>query len=169
MRRILFIFGFLLLMSPVSAEKVMLRSGLEVDGRILQKTDTFVKIDFLGTPLIYYFTEVDSIDGEKVGKSVAPREERSVAQLLAGSLTGEAQKTPLGSSLKEPLPVAALEDREHSTQTLPQDLPVNQSVVEPTKSVVTQLAAPVQDAAKEKQVIPEAAGVASAKSAVSVP
>lgn len=46
------------------AETIVLKSGNIVEGKILEKTDRYVKIDFEGVPLTYFMDEIDKIEGE---------------------------------------------------------------------------------------------------------
>lgn len=48
------------------AEKIVLKSGKKVEGKKIGQTDDYIKIDFHGVSLTYYFEEIESIDGEKV-------------------------------------------------------------------------------------------------------
>jgi len=50
--------------SLVIAEAVILKSGKKLEGKILEKTDKYIKIDFDGIPLTYYFDEIEKIEGE---------------------------------------------------------------------------------------------------------
>ena len=56
------------LLFPVitSAETIILKSGKTVEGKIIEKTDKYIKIDFQGMPLTYYSDEIESIDGKKL-------------------------------------------------------------------------------------------------------
>ena len=51
------------------AEVIHLKSGKTVEGKILEKTDKYVRIDFLGVKLTYYLDEIDHIEK---GSSQAP-------------------------------------------------------------------------------------------------
>ncbi|MCX5668949.1 MAG: hypothetical protein NTX89_02345 [Candidatus Omnitrophica bacterium] len=48
------------------AETILLKSGRTVEGKLIKKTDEYIKIDFQGMPLTYYLEDIESIDGEKV-------------------------------------------------------------------------------------------------------
>lgn len=56
------------LCSPVLifAEIIVLNSGKTVEGKLIEKTDKYIKIDFQGVPLTYYFDEIESIDEKSV-------------------------------------------------------------------------------------------------------
>lgn len=43
----------------------MLKSGQQIEGKIIERTDKYVKIDFNGAPLTYFFDEISEINGEK--------------------------------------------------------------------------------------------------------
>ena len=55
----------------VSAETIILKSGKKIEGKTIEKTDKFIKIDFYGTTMTYYFDEIESIDGGVVSSSTA--------------------------------------------------------------------------------------------------
>ncbi|MEK7307940.1 MAG: hypothetical protein AAB089_02610 [Nitrospirota bacterium] len=63
-------FNFLLIISSlcfltvVCAETVILKSGEEIKGKIIEKTDKYIKVDFQEVPITYYLDEVTSIDGQ---------------------------------------------------------------------------------------------------------
>jgi len=43
------------------SETILLKSGQKVEGKIIEKTDKYVKLDFFGVDLVYYNDEVASI------------------------------------------------------------------------------------------------------------
>jgi hypothetical protein len=45
------------------AETIILKSGKTIEGKLIEKTDKYIKIDFYGVPLTYYIDEIKSIDG----------------------------------------------------------------------------------------------------------
>lgn len=70
-KRIGFLFaGLLFFSSSAFAETVLLKSGKNVEGRILERTDSHLKIELAGGPVTYFMNEVESIDGEAVVKTV---------------------------------------------------------------------------------------------------
>ncbi|MDD3274737.1 MAG: hypothetical protein PHN16_03155, partial [Candidatus Omnitrophica bacterium] len=52
--------------SSVRAETIILKSGNSIEGKVLEKTDSDIKIEFQSAPLIYSLDEVESIDGVKI-------------------------------------------------------------------------------------------------------
>jgi len=46
----------------VFAETVVLKSGKTVEGKLIEKTDKYIKIDFQGVPLTYFSDEIESVD-----------------------------------------------------------------------------------------------------------
>lgn len=48
----------------VFAETIILKSGKTIDGKIIERTDKYVKIDFYGVPLTYFLDEIDKVEGE---------------------------------------------------------------------------------------------------------
>ncbi|MDD5561012.1 MAG: hypothetical protein PHT50_02645 [Candidatus Omnitrophica bacterium] len=51
--------------SVAFAETVILKSGQKVDGKIIEKTDKYITIDFEGVVLTYFLDEIASIDESK--------------------------------------------------------------------------------------------------------
>jgi len=50
----------------IFAETIVLKSGKTVEGKLIEKTDKYIKIDFMDVPLTYFFDEIESIDGKQV-------------------------------------------------------------------------------------------------------
>jgi tetratricopeptide (TPR) repeat protein len=48
------------------AEILVLKNGKNIEGKIIERTDKYVKINILDIPITYYLTDVESIDGQKV-------------------------------------------------------------------------------------------------------
>jgi hypothetical protein len=66
-KKIFIITSLFFYFSPVAfAVTVILKSGQAIDGAILEKTDTYIKMDFNGVPLTYDIHDIESIDGEPV-------------------------------------------------------------------------------------------------------
>ncbi|MDD5356047.1 MAG: hypothetical protein PHY56_05895, partial [Candidatus Omnitrophica bacterium] len=66
----IFIFSIFFLAQTISyAETIVLKSGRTVEGNLIEKTDKYIKIDFQGVPLTYFFDEIESIDGEKINST----------------------------------------------------------------------------------------------------
>lgn len=60
------IFVCLLFMATTAlADVVLLKSGREISGEILEQTDEFVKVNFKGVDLTFYMDEVDLVNGEE--------------------------------------------------------------------------------------------------------
>ena len=57
------------------SETILLKSGQKVEGRIVEKTDKYVKLDFQGVDLVYYNDEIDSVTQEvsNNGNAVSPQ------------------------------------------------------------------------------------------------
>lgn len=49
-----------------SAETILLKSGKTVDGKILERTDRYIKIDISDIPAIYSVDDIVSIDGRTI-------------------------------------------------------------------------------------------------------
>lgn len=48
------------------AETIVLKNGKSVEGRMVERTEKYIKINILDVPITYYFEEIDSINGEKI-------------------------------------------------------------------------------------------------------
>lgn len=76
----------------VYAETIVLKSGQTVEGKLIEKTDKYIKIDFQGVPLTYYFDEINTINGQKLYPVVVTNElPVSYAQPAKQSSLGLAQ------------------------------------------------------------------------------
>ena len=63
----LFVFGVVIFMSSnsfVFAETLVLKSGQRLEGKIIEKTDKYIKINFEGVTVNYDVDEIASIEGE---------------------------------------------------------------------------------------------------------
>lgn len=61
---VMFIVISLFFAVQLSAETVVLKTGQKVEGRITERTDKYVKMDFQGVELVYYQDEIASIADE---------------------------------------------------------------------------------------------------------
>ena len=69
------------------SETILLKSGQKVEGKILEKTDKYVKLDYFGVGLVYYNDEVDSITQDSLGsESLATPQLESLYQAYTSSL-----------------------------------------------------------------------------------
>lgn len=46
------------------AETIVLKSGKTITGKLIEKTDEYIKIDFQGVSLTYFLDEIESIEGQ---------------------------------------------------------------------------------------------------------
>lgn len=69
----------LVLCFPVSifAETVLLKSGQSVEGKLIERNDKYIEIDFQDVMLTYYWDEIENIDG----KSVDPSKEKVLIKI----------------------------------------------------------------------------------------
>ena len=63
----------------IFAETVILKSGKKIEGKIIERTDKYIKIDFNGVPLPYFFDEIEKIETER-NLSYPPRQEERPQQ-----------------------------------------------------------------------------------------
>ncbi len=75
------------------AETIVLKSGKKVEGKIIAKTDEYIKIDFQGVPLTYFFDEIESIDGEKVAAFQSFPEKEDAAKINQSSMMPPKEET----------------------------------------------------------------------------
>ncbi len=47
------------------SESILLKTGRKIEGKIIEKTDGYIKIDFYGVPLTYYMDAIETIDGQR--------------------------------------------------------------------------------------------------------
>jgi len=62
-----------------SAETIVLKSGQTIEGKIIEKTDKYIKIDFEGVPLTYFMDEIDKVEG---GNPFSANEEKKKGSLV---------------------------------------------------------------------------------------
>ena len=77
----------LLFLSFGFSETILLKSGQKVEGKIIEKADKYVKLDFLGVELVYYNDEIASISQGDLNseKATSPQLE-SLYQAYTSSL-----------------------------------------------------------------------------------
>jgi hypothetical protein len=123
MRKKILVMSFLVLMAGTAdAENLILKSGRKVEGKILEKTDDYVKIDFNGVALKFYSDEIASVDQ---GPDIVPAEiqpmkepkdisnELEVSSALKPEKKDELMETPAAPTstpLKKLKPPAALNE-----------------------------------------------------------
>ena len=54
----------LCVVNSLSAETITFKFGKTVEGKIIEKTDKYIKIDFYGVPLTYFLDDIESINGQ---------------------------------------------------------------------------------------------------------
>ena len=54
----------------IFAETIILKSGEKREGKIIERTDKYIKIDFYGVPVLYYFEDIERIEGEISTKQI---------------------------------------------------------------------------------------------------
>jgi hypothetical protein len=96
------------------SETVTLKSGQKVEGRIIEKTDQYVKLEFQGVQLVYYNDEIVSID--QVSSDSANTVTESLYKAYISSLNAPQQSKD--EKAEEFLPSAKPEPNE-ATQASP--------------------------------------------------
>jgi len=70
---ILVLTGVLFLsVSSVFAETIVLKSGKKIEGKIIEKTDKYIKIDYLGIPTTFFLDEIENIKEERALTEASP-------------------------------------------------------------------------------------------------
>jgi hypothetical protein len=73
MKKLFLIFMCLFLWAgPVLSEEIVLKSGVTIQGQILERSDQWIKMQASGLDVLYYLDEIVSIDGNPVGISDSP-------------------------------------------------------------------------------------------------
>lgn len=69
MKKRMLLILLLVLCSPIYifAETIVLKNGKTVEGKLIEKTDKHIEIDFQGVSLEYFFDEIKTIDGIQPG------------------------------------------------------------------------------------------------------
>ncbi|MFA6282429.1 MAG: hypothetical protein WCY05_08040 [Candidatus Omnitrophota bacterium] len=73
----------LFIFPSVFAETIVLKSGKTIEGKILEKTDKYIKVDTEGIAITYYLDDIASIDGNSAmfsSKQVAPIQNKVVTE-----------------------------------------------------------------------------------------
>lgn len=65
---ILFTIVMIFFVSSAFADTIKLKNGQEISGSIVERANKFLKIDYKGAKLIYFFDDIETINGEKVVK-----------------------------------------------------------------------------------------------------
>lgn len=73
MRKIILIFSiFLFVINSSYAKTVLhLKSGKTVEGDLLEKTEEYIKISFLGTALTYWMDDIESVESDTEAQAIA--------------------------------------------------------------------------------------------------
>jgi len=84
MKKRMLLILLLVLCFPISifAETIVLKSGQSVEGKLIEKTDKYIKIDFQGVPLTYFLDEIESVKGES--HQSIPRKEDNITSSQLG-------------------------------------------------------------------------------------
>lgn len=68
---IIFIVGFILTYNLAFADTIYFKSGKEIKGRVLKKTENCLIVDVLGKPLTFSLNEIDHIKEEKLSSNAS--------------------------------------------------------------------------------------------------
>ncbi|MDD5584883.1 MAG: transglutaminase-like domain-containing protein [Candidatus Omnitrophica bacterium] len=60
----IFLSAFLFFCLPLFAETITLKSGKTVEGKIVERTDAYIKMEILGIPVTYYLDEIASLPSQ---------------------------------------------------------------------------------------------------------
>ena len=71
MKKIMILAAFIFFLIPNAfADTITMKSGKEIEGKIMERTHKFVKVEFSGVQLTYFLDEIEKINGEKVSPEV---------------------------------------------------------------------------------------------------
>ena len=127
------------------SETVVLKSGQEIEGKIIEQTDKYVKLEFQGIELVYYQDEIASINQEITGRAEAMSPQlESLYKAYTSSLQAP----------KKSIPPETLKTAEPASESKPdtQDKQAIESVASQEKIAgvdITKLPPGVQKAIKE--------------------
>lgn len=62
------------------AETIVLKSGEIVEGKLIEKTDKYIKIDFQGVPLTYFLDEIQSVDKVDIQSATIPNKKVDIQE-----------------------------------------------------------------------------------------
>ncbi|MDD5583862.1 MAG: hypothetical protein PHV55_02240 [Candidatus Omnitrophica bacterium] len=89
---------------------VILKTGQAIDGAILEKTDTSIKMEFNGVPLTYELKDIESIDGEPVKLApVAPQKFSASSQEARNARINKATEKYIEKALNKITRIQILE------------------------------------------------------------
>ena len=89
-----YVFGCILILIVIGAgdlaraENIVLRSGKKIQGKILEKTTDYIKVDYEPAPLYYYWDSIASIDGQ----TLPGRSQKAQAQQVEATVSGTGDK-----------------------------------------------------------------------------
>jgi tetratricopeptide (TPR) repeat protein len=86
---IIVLMAFLFLSGQAFAETVTLKSGKTITGKILERSDKFIKVEFYGVPVTYYLDEIENISGQESSPLATPRAATPSLKGQAGEGTAE--------------------------------------------------------------------------------
>jgi hypothetical protein len=94
--------------SFILAETITIKSGKKIEGKIVERTDKYIKVDCgVGIPLTYFFDMIESIDGVKQASSPTEEEKQSQENNLSSASTDNADRLDysdtIGITIKPPL------------------------------------------------------------------
>lgn len=78
---LLTLISFFLLTGVVCAEEIVLKSGISIQGKIIERSDKWIKVNASGMDVTYYLDEIQSIDGNPAGIAVPPSSPVAVPSL----------------------------------------------------------------------------------------
>ncbi|MDD5432426.1 MAG: trypsin-like peptidase domain-containing protein [Candidatus Omnitrophica bacterium] len=85
--------------SLVFAETIVLKSGKTVEGKIVERTDKYIKVDFYGVQVPYFLNDIKSIDGNSISKakeSLSQNSPRDIFESISPAVVYITNKTLAG-------------------------------------------------------------------------
>lgn len=83
------------------AETIMLKSGEVIEGKIIEKKDDAITVDFEGVPITYFYEDIDNIDGVKATGSPVTIEEYLVKKGIMRDINADKPLSLDDATIKE--------------------------------------------------------------------
>jgi len=104
--------AFILVTINLFADTITLKSGKQIEGKILERADKSVKIEAYGVELTYFNDEIDKINDEKITTAVqesapAIEEEKNVIQITDPIQAEEIKSTSIPAKAAQDQPISS--------------------------------------------------------------
>jgi len=113
---------FFLSVTNVFADTILFKSGKTIEGNIIEQTGEAVKLEVEGIPLTYYVSDIDSINGQKLGGVSSSSDSSNTTVSVQENSSNQTQpgKTIIQSEVENIVPAPA-EVKPIDKETLPSE------------------------------------------------